>query len=204
MEFSDKEIAQIQDVEFFRSKAVITQKMKTLLLDLREGLRPEVSGTDWLAPEGTDFSDGQLVKGEHLQNFPYQYLDLPKYFTNNGVFTFRTLLWWGHHGVFALFLGGERLEVYKRRLLDAYEELADRSLYLLMTTTPWEWRKAPEIVLELRRDNKSEVAEALAVGTFLKLHRYLSFDDPAFAKGALTREGVATFRHFRPIIAAKP
>lgn len=88
-----EERALIKDTSFFRAKAAIGKKVKENLLALHEALKEEIALSSLLAPEGTDLQGGQFVKGEHLQDFPYQYLDFPKFFSHTEKFTFRSLFW---------------------------------------------------------------------------------------------------------------
>jgi hypothetical protein len=194
MNFSEQERRIIADTDFFPAKAAITDKVKALLSHLREELKQELAVTRLAAPDGLDTTHGQLVKGEHLLDFPYQYLDFPKYFSLDEMFTFRTLVWWGHHIVFALMLNGRDLDRYKEQFLRVYDQLADQELHLLMTETPWEWRRGDDYVLPITRKNRAQVIAAVAARPFLKIHRIVDFDHPAFAEGRLAAEGVATFR----------
>ena len=199
--FTQAERSLIQDTHFFQTKAIISQKVKQILEQLHAALKEDLAGSSLLAPEGIDITTGQFVKGEHLHDFPYRYLDFPKYFSQDEKFTFRSLFWWGHHFIFALILEGRRLDQYKQNLLKSYDRLADQGLYLLMAPTLWEWEKRPELLLEIRNDNREEVEAALATRRFLKIHRYIDFENPVFEKGRLAEEGVATFRLMKAIMA---
>jgi hypothetical protein len=192
----------LQDTTFFPAKAAIAEKVKHWLTELRDELRLELESTTLLAPAGLDCRQGQLVKGEHLLDFPYHYLDFPKYFSQGEMFAYRTLVWWGHHVVFALILQGSNLARYKANLLTAYDQLADRELSLLLTDTPWEWRRGEDYLLPLQRANHDVVKAALAKRPFLKLHRIVSFDHPAIVDGRLAEEGVETFRLMARIVSA--
>lgn len=101
--FTPAERSLIQETHFFQAKAIITKKVKRMLEGLHAALKEELAASSLLAPEGVDTTTGQFVKGEHLHDFPYQYLDLPKYFSHDEKFTFRSLFWWGHHFVLGLF-----------------------------------------------------------------------------------------------------
>lgn len=198
---TDQERRLLQDTTFFPSKAAIAEKVKHWLMELRDALSREMETGRFLMPDGTDVRQGQLVKGEHLLDFPYHYLDCPKYFSQGEMFAYRTLVWWGHDVVFALILQGHHLERYKANLLAAYDQLADRELSLLMTDTPWEWRRDDTYLLPLRLDNRAVVEGALAGRPFLKLHRHVSFDHRAIIDGLLADEGLATFRLMSIILA---
>jgi hypothetical protein len=199
--FTPDELALMRDTRFFPAKAIITDKIKQTLHHLHGALREEIAATRFLAPEGVDFETGQFVKGEHLLDFPYQYLDLPKFFTNAEKFAFRSLFWWGHHFIFAWILEGRHLPRYKENILNAYDRLVDRGLYLLMTETLWEWRKDPLYLLEIRMDNKEAVTSALASRPFLKIHRFIDLNDSRFEKGEMTKEGREAFRIMKAVVA---
>lgn len=190
----------IQDTHFFPAKAVITQKIKKMLEELQAALKEEVAGVSFLAPPGVDTMVGQFVKGEHLHLFPYLYLDFPKYYSNAEKFAFRSLFWWGHHFIFALILEGPSLNRYKQNLLKRYDRLADQNFYLLMAPTLWAWEKRPELLLEIRKDNREAVEAALATRPFLKIHRFVEFDDPIFQNGGLPQTGRETFRQLKAVV----
>lgn len=199
--FTPDERALVKDTHFFQAKRVISEKIKQSLTNLHEALKEETARTPSIAPEGVDFEAGQFVKGEHLENFPYQYLDFPKLFSHAEKFTFRSLFWWGHHIVFAWILEGRYLDRYKENLLASYDRLAGRNLYILMAPTMWEWRNDPALLLEIRHDNRKVVADQLESRPWLKIHRMIDFEHPLFEDGALVEAGRETFRLMSPIIA---
>lgn len=201
IQFTPAERSLIRETHFFQTKVIISRKVKQILEQLHAVLKEELSTSSFLAPEGVDTTIGQFVKGEHLRDFPYQYLDLPKYFSQDEKFTFRSLFWWGHHFVFALILEGPHLDRYKQRLLKSYDRLADQDLSILMAPTLWEWERRPELLLEIRKDNREAVEAALATRPFLKIHRFIPFESPVFEKGGVVEEGRKTFRLMRTIVA---
>jgi hypothetical protein len=201
LSFTPQERTLIKETSFFQRKAIITQKVKLILLQLHEALKEELATASLLAPEEVDTEVGQFVKGEHLHDLPYQYLDLPKYFSHTEKFTFRSLFWWGHHFVFAMILEGKYHNRYTKNLLENYDVLADQGLHLLLAPTPWEWRNNPEFLLEIRRDNRKMVAATLVFHPWLKIHRFIDFDSPLFENGNLVEEGRTTFRLMKVIVS---
>ncbi len=180
----------------------MSQKVKTLLEQIHLKFKEEIPARGLLVPEGFDPANFQFVKGEHLLNFPYRYLDFPKYFKNKEMLTFRTLFWWGHFFVFALILEGRFLEQYKRNLLTDYHLFSDHGLFILRTKTPWVWRFEAKYLLEIRKDNQEEVTRALASRTFLKIHRYLKFEENAVKEGRVVEEALKTFRLLQSLLRA--
>ncbi|HEY5649647.1 MAG TPA: hypothetical protein VLB09_07725 [Nitrospiria bacterium] len=199
--FSTEELSVIQDTRLFKIKADVTPKIQNLLHQLQAVYSEELSRSSLLMPEGVDTHKGQFVKGEHLLDFPYLYLDFPKLFTTEEKFAFRSLFWWGHYWVFAWILEGGHMRQYKDNLIGAYDQLSGRGLHLLMTDTPWEWRKDPEFSLEIRKDNRDQITAAIQARPFLKIHRYVDFENPAFVKGDIAREAAEIFRLMTVIVA---
>lgn len=202
LSFTPDERALLKDTAFFRAKVVIGKKIKETLLALHDALREEIALSSFLAPEGVDLQTGQFVKGEHLQDFPYQYLDFPKLFSHDEKFTFRSLFWWGHYVVFAFILEGARLDQYKKNLFASYSDLADRGLSISLAPTPWEWRDHPELILEIRSGNEEAVLETVSARPWLKVQRVIDFDHPLFEEGRMVDAGRETFRLMKTIVSA--
>ena len=59
--------------EFFLKKAAISAKLKRTLEQLHLALQPELTAHSLLAPGDFDSESVQFVKGEHLEDCPYQY-----------------------------------------------------------------------------------------------------------------------------------
>ncbi len=200
--FSPEEIALIKDAEFFQIKAGIMTKIREQLEATHAELKRELAGLPLLAPVELDLGKHQFVKGEHLHDFPYQYLDFPKHFSGDEKFTFRTLFWWGHHFVFAIMLQGERLLQYKHNLINRYREVADRGIQLTLAPSLWEWRAGTGYTLPLTGDRKPEVGAVLAGRESFKLSRFLPHNDPAVASGAVPSVACDTLRAILPVIRA--
>lgn len=194
------ELRLLGDRTFFCAKAQIMKKMRAILDGVYVGLQKELTGVELLAPEGFNPGAHQFVKGEHLEDFPYQYLDCFKHFDGEVKFTYRTLLWWGHHIVFALILEGGRLAQYKKNLMNRYGDVADRGLSLCLGSTPWEWKRGEGYTMDLTWERKSELQALLDRRTFVKLARFVPFDDPIVLAGCVPKVGAATLRQLLPVV----
>jgi hypothetical protein len=199
--FTNEELSLVADPAFFRSKARIMKKVRGQLDALYDGLKEELAGVSLLAPPGFNPASHQFVKGEHLDDFPYQYLDFFKHFDGDTKFTFRSLFWWGHHYVFALILEGEGLSQYKKHLINRYEKLADKRLMLCLGGDPWEWRRGEGYTMELTWERKVDLVALLSDRSFLKLARFVPFDDPGVREGRVPEIGRDTLRLLLPIIS---
>ena len=195
-----EEIALIEDPGFFRAKAVVMGKVRLWLEAVHAAIREELAGVDLLAPRGFDKEKCQFVKGEHLDEFPYQYLDYPKHFDGDDKFTMRSLFWWGHHFVFALILEGEHLARYKQNLLARFAQIADRQIAICLGPLLWEWKRGDGITLPLSRDRRADLAAVLDGRRTVKLARFVEPGDPLVRNGTMTDVARATLRAFLPVI----
>ena len=198
--FSPDELNLMADANFFRVKARIMKKVRATLDALYTELRNELHGVELLAPRSFNPKAHQFVKGEHLEEFPYQYLDYFKHFEGDNKFTFRSLFWWGHHYAFALILEGEGLSQYKKNLVNRYDKLADKGLSLCLGGNPWEWKRGEGYTMELTWARKVDLVALLSNRSFLKLARFVPFDDPAVSAGKIVDVGRATLQDFVPVI----
>ena len=199
--FTADELALLADQEFFRKKATISAKIKQILENLQQRVEAEIALQPLLAPEGFDPQARQFVKGEHLEDFPYQYVDFPRLFTREAKYTFRSLIWWGHHIVFALMIEGPLIKQYRRNLFNRYAAIADRDLCLCLSPSLWEWKSGPGLTLPITRGRRSEIAATLDHRTFFKIARFLPMNDPIVHTCTIVDEGLKTFQTILPIIS---
>ena len=69
------ELRLVGDRDLFRSKERTILKVQALLAALQAGLQEDLARTTLLLPPGFDPAKSQSVKGERLEQCPYQYLD---------------------------------------------------------------------------------------------------------------------------------
>ena len=199
--FTPHEIARLADTEFFKAKTHISAKIRRTLEQLHQMFQAELADQDLLAPEGFNPEAVQFVKGEHLEDFPYQYLDFPRFYTREEKFSFRSLFWWGHYVAFALILEGSLIRQYKHNLINRYSILSDKQICLCLSPSLWEWKAGAGYTLELTHNRKSEVAAVLANRSFFKLARFIPMTDPLIQTGEIVSEGQSVFRAMLSIVA---
>jgi len=186
--------------DFFIKKAAISAKLKRALEQLHMALQSELAGHPLLAPEGFDPTSSQFVKGEHLEDCPYQYLDFPRYYTRQDKLSFRSLCWWGHHLVFALIVEGALIKQYRTNLFNRFSDVADRQLSLSLSSSLWEWKVGPGYTLDITYNRRSEIAAALDRRTFFKIARFVPIHDLNADSDQIINIGVNTFQSILPII----
>jgi len=198
--FTPDEVALMAEAEFFRAKAVIMRKIRDLLGRVQDRLREEVAQATLLAPPDFDPANCQFVKGEHLEQCPYQYLDYPKHFAGGNTFTFRSLFWWGHHLAFALMLEGPHLKQYKRNIIDRFHLMAGCDLEMSLAPDFWEWKRGEGYTLALSHDRKARLGAVIAERSFLKIARFVPISGFDALQDGLPEIGRDTFRSLLPLV----
>lgn len=199
---TEEEAALVADAQFFRKKAQITAKVRGFLDATHGALLDELRHTALITPPGFDLRLHQFVKGEHLESFPYQYLDCPKHFDGANKFTFRSLFWWGHHAACGLLLEGAGIKQYKKRIVDRFHQVAGHELELSLAPTLWEWKRGEGYTLPITHDRKAQIAAVLADRQFLKIVRFVPMTDPRLQAGQLPDLSRETLRALLPIVTA--
>ncbi len=198
--FTPDEVSLLADAQFFRKKAAIMTKLRGMLETTHVALKGELTGLSLVTPPGFDLNTHQLVKGEHLEDFPYQYLDYPKHFDGVNKCTFRTLFWWGHHVACAFLLEGAGIKQYKTHIVDRFHQLAGKDLELSLAPTLWEWKRGEGYTLPISHDRKAQIAAVLAERPFVKIIRCVPLTDPRVQAGRLSEISCETFRAGLPVI----
>jgi hypothetical protein len=198
--FTEEEAALLADAQFFRKKTAIMAKMRDMLEATHGVLEDELAGLSLVTPPGFNPRTHQLVKGEHLEDFPYQYLDYPKHFDGVNKFTFRTLFWWGHHVACALLLEGAGIKQYKKHMVDRFHQLAGKALELSLAPTLWEWKRGEGYTLPITHDRKAQIAAVLSERSFVKIIRCVPLTDPRVQAGHLAQLSRETFQAVLPTI----
>ena len=201
MSFTDDECALLADAQLFRKKATVTAKIRAQLEATLSALRVELAGLPLVTPPGFNPDSQQLVKGEHLEDFPYQYLDYPKHFDGVNKFTFRTLVWWGHHVSCALILEGTEIRRYKKHFVDRFHQLAGHELELSLAPTLWEWKRGEGYTLPITHDRKARLAAVLAERSFFKIIRCVPLTDARIQTGQLPQWSCKSIQAMLPLIA---
>jgi len=195
------ELRLVGDRDLFRSKERTILKVQALLAALQIGLQEDLARTTLLLPPGFDPAKSQSVKGERLEQCPYQYLDYPKHFHGDDKFTFRSLCWWGHHLVFAVIVEGGQVKQCKKNFFDRFHQLAGQGLELSLAPTLWEWKRGEGYTLPITHDRKAQLAAVLSGRAWFKIARFVPLDSPALREGRLPEIGRETFRSLLPLLS---
>jgi len=178
----------MQDTSFLLAKRVITEKVSTLLHELKQEMEQSPLHPSFPFPAGTDFQQGKITKGENLKGLPFVILDFPRLFGQSNVFAFRSMFWWGNYFSFTLHLKGQPLEQFRKPLLRNLSK--KKKSDILVYTGADEWQQ------DLNEQNSNTITPAtlrmLDKMDFLKLSRKINTDEARKVK----TEGVKTYQQF--------
>ena len=202
--FTPDEIDFLKQGALFEKKEALTKRIQNVLKDLGAALKTRLEPGQFLAPDGTDFVQGQVVRGERFHSRPFVYLDFPKFFSRRAMFSFRSFFWWGHDFVFAWILAGPELSRYQEQLIRHLDHFRERGYSLSVAEDPWEWRRSAPTTVEINRQSPGEIEGILKPVKFLKVQYYVGLDDPVWRKGGLIQKGLQVFEDLRVIVHRIP
>ncbi len=164
---SPEELHILSEQSFYDHKNSATEKLYEMLSDTRLRFMQVIQPDQLLFPEGVDFKQGQLARGESLNGYPYVFLDFPKLYSKHNIFSFRTMVWYGHHFIFSVILAGDYLKSYQRNLKQYISEDGDKNLWLCQKGL-WDWKQSHYISI-----HHNDAARIIKELDYLKLVRFL-------------------------------
>jgi len=174
MKPTDEELQILKDNHFLKVKNELSAKIITHLSEIERALHSDLENSTFSFPQGTFVKAGKISKGEQYQGLPYFILDYPRLFKQNEVFSFRTMLWWGHHFSCTLHLSGALLQNNKEKICVHLLEMSD--IYFCINDTPWEYHYQENNYLKINQLNKEQLLEQIDKNGFIKLSNYISVD----------------------------
>lgn len=114
----------------------LTAELHTLSNVLRAELAERVG--EWDVPGGFDPAACQVARGESLDDLPYQYLDCPRHYSRDEMFSFRVLIWWGRSVNHCWIFKGQRLAAIRERLM-AHRGEMDADICIWTGSDLWDW-----------------------------------------------------------------
>lgn len=174
MKPTDEELEILKDNRFLMVKNELSQKVIAYLSDIERALHQEINKSIFVFQQGTFIKAGKISKGEQYQGLPYFILDYPRLFTQKEVFSFRTMLWWGHHFSCTLHLSGPLLENNKEKICVAILERND--LFFCVNSSPWEYHYQKNNYLNINELTKEDLLHQINKNGFIKLSNYIPVD----------------------------
>ena len=176
-----REIEVISDTEFLITKRAAINKIDELLSQTQKKISKNFKSSTLPFPSKDEFSNGKISRGENYRGLPFLVLDYPAMFSKENIFAFRTMFYWGNFFSVTLHLQGESLEYYRNHILNNFNELLHKNIYISVGETPWEYHYESDNYIPLLENNQ----ELIKTCPFLKLSKKLEINEwkkvPEFA-----------------------
>lgn len=173
---SEKEFGFFRDTDFLLTKVEITAKIINLLEHAQDRLKETILRNNYLFPEGTDTEKGKISRGEFYKKLPWIILDFPKQFSNQNIFTFRTLFRWGNEFSCTLHLQHAAFSEKKEKILSSIHSLKGKEVFFCVNTSPWEYHYDSSNYLPLDNMEPDILEKAIREKSFIKLSRKLPLE----------------------------
>jgi hypothetical protein len=195
---SPTELSVFMDKSYMPLKFVVMAKMELLLNELRKQIIAEIEPVIQTFPPDFDVRTGKITKGENYKTYPYRVLDMPSAFKKTNIFTYRTVVLWGHHISFHLIVSGK----YKDQLQDRLFSIAGampEALCLSKQTSPFEWDFKPEEFIQARAMKEPAIQDAVRNSDFIKI----TFILPLNRYQEMPHVGLQIWKFWQTIVAGK-
>ena len=173
---TEKELAIFQDQEFMPLKAIVWQKLESILYETMKQLQLIIPEYAEVLHDSLLKSTGKISRGENYKTYAYRVLDYPRVFEGNDFFTFRCVVLWGHPIGFHFILKGKYKKHYQELLLENALKSNDE-IWLSDQEDPWVWEFKEEQQILVNSANLLVAQKMLEKKDFLKLTTYLPLKD---------------------------
>ena len=167
---TNREMEILSDREFMPMKHRICEKIERSLADLHERLQAKIQDTEGIP--GSQ-KTGKISRGENYLTYAYRVLDFPAVFEKENIFTFRSLVLWGHHISFHLILSGQYKDTFQDALWNRKELIFPNAL-LDQREDPWNWLPDSNILTNL---SELKDKHSFSKHSFLKISHYLDLQE---------------------------
>ena len=173
----------LSNLQFFSDKNTATNKIQQQFHFLKDKLNNVAINSSSIIPKEADSINGRIFKGENYKGLPYIILDFPRLFSQNNVFSFRNMCWWGMHYSFTLHVSGESFELHRQKIINNIHRLKGKEFFFCINDNPWEYHyEASNYIFldDLLINGTSEIERYVLLKDFMKLSRKLpinAFDD---------------------------
>lgn len=157
------------DATWIYHKNSVILKVMELFGEVHRRLEEHAVNQTFVFPEGCLQRGGKISKGERYKELPYVILDYPRHFSQQEIFAFRTMFWWGHYFICTLHLAGAIKEEYEEALSDGQEALAAAGFAVYVREDPWEHDFENGNYRAVATFTSREWAECVKADTFIKL-----------------------------------
>lgn len=166
---SKDEIRVLREEAFFRVKRTVTEKFFHQLAETVQAIKSTSHFDKIHFPEGTDITTGKISKGENYLGLPFIILDFPRFFSQEKIFTFRTMIWWGNFASCTLMISDSVSSSAKRKFQKNFVAFKGKGIFLCVNESPWHHHFGKENFVALHSLSLKEAALILKKQEFLKV-----------------------------------
>lgn len=195
---SPSELSVFMDKSYMPLKYIVMTKMEVLLNELRQKIMAEIQPVAQTFPPDFDVRTGKISKGENYKTYPYRVLDMPSVFKKTNIFTYRTVVLWGHHISFHLIVSGRYKTQLQERLFSVAAAMPE-ALCLSKQASPWEWDFKPEEFIQARALAEPNIQDAVRKSDFIKI----TFILPLKRYQEMPNVGLQIWKFWQAIVAGK-
>lgn len=180
---SQKEMELVDNIDFILTKNEILRKTALLLGNLQEQQQAYLNTIPGqLLPE-KKMIPPKISRGEKYNGLPYMILDYPRVFEKENIFAIRTLFWWGNFFSTTLHLSGNYKELFKEKIMYAFDVLKKEGYYSCTNDDEWHHHFEEDNYVILTTKNVFE--ESIHQKPFLKLSKKIPLHQWESADGIL-------------------
>lgn len=170
---SDEQISFLSTKDFFNLKKEVDAEVSSLLYTTQEFIRKIWdSKAQWYLPNEISKAPRKISKGHNYKGFPYQVFDYPSIFSEQGIFSFRIVIWYGNSFSINLILTDSFLEFFKPQI----PKLKNKSVNLLTEENIWETDISNNTYLPIDDATFAAIIDYLEKNKSIRLFRQFSMN----------------------------
>jgi hypothetical protein len=172
-----EEVALLSDPSFFIRKKQVTCRIIDLFGELEAEYDLICKGFQKQLPQALLQRRGKISRGENYRGFPYVILDYPALFEKEGVFAYRTLMWWGHPFSFTFHISGKYFNQHGDAIIEALHHFDDTT-FICINQAQWEHHHEITNYIPLNEflSNSGNAGEVFHQKGFLKLSKTIPLE----------------------------
>ena len=139
----------------FDTKNELDEEITELLQNFRDELLDLIDSEALKLPIEAKKGRSKVTKGNLHYGYPFQVLDFPSQFDKQNIFTFRTVVWYGHHFSFNLILSGHFLKNHSPK----WNKLLNKGFIFTCSENIWKEPLKETDCLEITKNNYTLIQE---------------------------------------------
>ncbi|MEQ8238718.1 MAG: hypothetical protein RIA69_05870 [Cyclobacteriaceae bacterium] len=185
--FSKSEIILLKDQDFLLTKRKVSKRVKTKLRSISESI-DSVFKKHKKISEAYEFDLPKISSGENYQGLPYFVLDCPRHFKQSSIFSYRTIVWWGHEISCSLIVSGDALNASKESI---FNKVPGQDFYFCVNNHPWDHHFKPTNYITTTTLDSTVIKNHIERTGFVKLADKIDISEidniSAFSTNSLAR-----------------